>query len=209
MKIPTNLNTLAERFKWARQNKKMLQEEVARELKVTQQSIAGLENGNVTAPRYLYDAAALFGVPFEWLKTGEIPINYIEQESEDPAQPTSPLYGFASAENGNFLFNDGTVLDHLPRRSPNMGRNGFYMIVTGDSMEPRFEQGDKIAVSRSLAPRKGRYCVIEFIDGTAALKRFISMTEKEVLCEQLNPKKQVKYNRAEIVGVYSIVGVEF
>lgn len=105
--------------------------------------------------------------------------------------------------------NEGSIIERIPDRVPGMGNDGFYLIVSGDSMEPIFEQGDKLAVSRALPPRKGRYCVIEFIDSTAAVKRFVGRTDKELVCEQLNPKKTLKFNMNEVVNIYAVVGHVF
>lgn len=122
---------------------------------------------------------------------------------------TVPVYGFASGTNSALALNDGAIIDYMPRHNPAMGNDGFYMIVVGDSMEPRYEQGERVAVSRVMPPKKGKDCVIEFIDGTAVIKRFINMTEKEIVCEQINPAKRLTYSRPEIVKVYAVVGHEF
>lgn len=120
-----------------------------------------------------------------------------------------PVYGYASGANACVTINEGSIIERIPDRVPGMGNDGFYLIVSGDSMELVFEQGDKLAVSRALPPRKGRYCVIEFIDSTAAVKRFVGRTDKELVCEQLNPKKTLKFNMNEVVNIYAVVGHVF
>lgn len=134
-------------------------------------------------------------------------------EGENPATysfaQTAPVYGQPSGASGSSMsLNDRSVVDHAPVR-PNMGNEGFFMIVIGDSMEPRYEQGERIAVNRTLPPKKGKDCVIEFIDGTAVLRRFLSMNEKTLACEQLNPQKKLTYSMAEVTAVYAVVGNEY
>lgn len=129
-------------------------------------------------------------------------------KSDSLIEKLAPVYGYASGTNNTMALNDGAIFEYVPCYNPLLGNDGFYMIVVGDSMEPRYEQGERIAVSRSIPPRKGRDCVIEFKDGTAAVKRYISKTDDKVTCEQLNPQKAVIYNLAEIKAIYAVVGRE-
>lgn len=200
-----NLSELSERLTWARRKNDLSQTALAKKLNVSQGAIEKAENGKVRQPKFLPEAAEILNVPYQWLANN--------QQNFDQAPPTpagkAPIYGYASGAGSKNVLNDGAIVDYAPRHNPLMGNKGFYMIVVGDSMEPRYEQGEKIAVSRTLPPRKGRDCVIELIDGTAALKRFVSMSEREIVCEQLNPKKTVTYNPKEVIAVYAVVGHEF
>lgn len=49
----------------------MSQLDVAAALKVSQQSIEKFENGHVSKPHYIYDAAKLFKVNLNWLLNGD------------------------------------------------------------------------------------------------------------------------------------------
>lgn len=120
-----------------------------------------------------------------------------------------PVYGYASGAASTLAINDGAIVGYIPERVPGMGGDGFYLIVEGDSMEPALEQGDKLAVSRVMPPKKGRYCVVEFIDGSAVVKRFISKTDKKFICEQLNPPKALEFDMKEITAIYAVVGQAF
>lgn len=64
------LKTLPERFVWARNRADLSQVKLAKELGISQQSIEKLENGHVTKPKYLPEAAQRLGVPYVWLLTG-------------------------------------------------------------------------------------------------------------------------------------------
>lgn len=202
---------LADRLRWAREKKGHTQVSLAKRLGVSQGAIEKAENGKSRKPKFMPEAAVELDVPYEWLRDGTI--SY-EQEagmrrSGGGFADNAPVYGYASGASSKVALNEGAIIDYAPRHNPAMGNDGFYLIVVGDSMEPRYEEGEKIAVSRAMPIRKGKDCVIEFLDGTAAVKRFISRTERELVCEQLNPRQTLKYNMNEIVSIYAVVGHEF
>lgn len=198
------LETMAKRLEWSRKQKGLSQADLGAKLCVSQGAIEKAENGKTRKPKFLPEAAHVLGVPYSWLSLGKV-----GEQPENTYQQKAPVYGFASGSNDKMMLNDGAIIDHQPRHNPNMGNDGFYMIVVGDSMEPRYEQGEKIAVSKSLPPRKGRDVVIEFIDGSAAVKKLKEKTSREIICQQLNPKKEIKYNTNEVLNIYAVVGHEF
>ena len=65
--LPNDIETLPERFVWARKNKGLSQEVLAGLLSVSQGSIEKLENGKVRKPKYLPEAARVLGVSYDWL----------------------------------------------------------------------------------------------------------------------------------------------
>lgn len=77
------LQNLPERFVWARKNKGLSQDSLARALGVSQQSIEKLENGFVRKPKYLPEAANILGVPYQWLLDGSGPQNTLEEKQLD------------------------------------------------------------------------------------------------------------------------------
>lgn len=203
MNLP-DLEHLKDRLKWARERKNLSQTELGFMLHLSQGAIEKAENGKTRKPKYLPEAADILEVPYSWLAHNQAVISHpdIRKKSE------YPVYGYASGQNQVTALNEGAIIEYIPNYNPHLGNDGFYMIVVGDSMEPRYEQGERIAVSRSIPPRKGRDCVIEFTDGTAAIKRYISKTDDRITCEQLNPQKTVIYNLSDIKAIYAVVGRE-
>lgn len=65
--LPDDLETLPERFVWARKRSGFSQVSLAQKLGVSQQSIEKMENGHVKKPKYLPEAAKVMCVPYEWL----------------------------------------------------------------------------------------------------------------------------------------------
>lgn len=154
--------------------------------------------------RSAQEYAEKFKVRAEWILYGTEPM------SGDASPPgfsdsAAPIYAYASAENSRSAINDGDVIGYLDPM-PGMGKDGFYLIVHGDSMEPKLEQGIKIGVSRQVPPRKGKLCVVKKIDGEPIVKEFISKNEKNLICRQTNPEKKITFDMREVLEVLAVVG---
>ncbi len=68
--IDSDFNTFAKRLRYARKSKNLSQEDLAKKLEVTQQAIEKVENGQIIKPKFLYEAAKVLGVSYEWLWEG-------------------------------------------------------------------------------------------------------------------------------------------
>lgn len=79
------LATLQERFKFIRKKRGLSQDALAKMLNVSQQSIEKLENGGVQMPKYLYRAAEVMDVSYQWLANGLIAYDIPEEESKKQA----------------------------------------------------------------------------------------------------------------------------
>lgn len=95
---------------------------------------------------------------------------------------------------GDFSFN-GEVIDHV-RRPPGLAgtRGVFAIYVVGDSMSPRFEDGDLIFVHPGRPPSPGDDVVVELhgSDGTAGpcyVKRLLRRSASRVVLRQFNPPR--------------------
>lgn len=82
----------------------------------------------------------------------------------------------------------------------------FTMIITGDSMEPKFEGGDEIALKKvTNVIEWGKPYVLDTRDG-AVLKRIYDAGEK-LRCVSYNKEyPDFMIDKNDILGVYRIVG---
>ena len=112
---------------------------------------------------------------------------------------------------GDFSFN-GTVIDHV-RRPPGLtgARGAFAIYVVGDSMSPRFEDGDLIFVHPGRPPRPGDDVVVELrgADGAAGpcyVKRLLRRTASRVVLRQFNPPRDdIAIPARQVKDIYRIM----
>lgn len=85
-------------------------------------------------------------------------------------------------------------------------RHAFAARVHGDSMIPKYRQGDIVIFSPALAPREGDDCFVRFSDGQTTFKRvFFEAGENGSSVLRLQPRNE-KY-RAQIVPSENITGL--
>jgi phage repressor protein C with HTH and peptisase S24 domain/transcriptional regulator with XRE-family HTH domain len=85
-------------------------------------------------------------------------------------------------------------------------RNAFAARVHGDSMTPKYRQGDIVIFSPALAPREGDDCFVRFQDGQTTFKRvFFESGEKGASVIRLQPRNE-KY-RPQVVPSENITGL--
>lgn len=120
-----------------------------------------------------------------------------------------PVYGYVAGSTDRVAINDGKIIG-MRERGPALAyaKEGFYVTVIGDSMEPRLRAGEYVAVNPSLPPIKGDECVVQYIDGEAIVKTFISQDAFNLKVSQYNPKKVLEISVKEIVSVYPVVAIE-
>lgn len=170
------MDTFAERLKWARERWQQRQDdgrsptEVARDFGWTVSTYLGYENGDKDRkPRLpmLKRIARAYGVRWEWL---------LSNEGSPTARPLlAPVLGYVGAGGQIFPMDDfaqGEALDEveMPQPSP----NAVAVIVRGDSMYPRYFDGELIFYDdREMPPKEliGRECVVKLKNGQMLLKR--------------------------------------
>jgi len=122
-----------------------------------------------------------------------------------------PAYGQAmGGKHGEFILNGNKVADILAPASLNDVHDAYAVYVAGDSMEPRYFAGEAAFVHPGLPVRKGDFVVAQIAaeEGSpplAYVKRFLSMDDKRLRLEQLNPKKTMEFPRKRVVSVHLIL----
>lgn len=118
-----------------------------------------------------------------------------------------PVLGNANGSDDAIILNFDQEIGRTLRH-PNQAnvKHAFAVIVYGDSMAERYCSGEKAFVAGNIPPTKGQDCLIEMNDGTAFVKRFLRKTDKEIICEQLNPAKEWHRPIKDVKTLHSIVG---
>lgn len=155
----------------------------------------------------------------EWLLRAEGNKEGAARLSEvKPAQPSPPskqpatdlpVYGLAAGSITGALTMTNEPIDY--RNAPpalSRVRDAYALIVTGSSMEPRYEAGDYIYVDPHRPPRQGDHVVIqEFRHGgtVVSIKRFERLTETHIVTSQYNPLAEVKFLRGPEVIMHRVL----
>jgi repressor LexA len=83
----------------------------------------------------------------------------------------------------------------------------YTMIVKGDSMEPKFEGGDEIAIKKVTDYIEwGKVYVLDTRDG-AVIKRLYDAQEKYRCVSYNKDYPDFEVNKADVFGVYKVVGL--
>ena len=127
---------------------------------------------------------------------------------------TIPLYGQAvGGIDGEFILNEGNKLADLVAPPALESVTGAYAVtVSGDSMEPRYFDGEVVFVHPKRRPVRGDFVVAQIHnpkdDGTpplAYVKRLVRWSEGGLVLEQYNPPKELKFEHRAVVSVHVIV----
>ncbi len=124
-----------------------------------------------------------------------------------------PVFGTAQGGSGALIVTDQPV-DWVVRPDPLLRvRDGYGMIVTGDSMAPMHRSGSTALVNPHLPPRNGDTCVFRHHadDGavTAIIKELRRYNDHTWFVRQYSPKKDFVLKRSEWQVCHVTVGNYF
>jgi transcriptional regulator with XRE-family HTH domain len=183
---------MKERLQFARKRAALTQLEVARAIGVTPQAVSQWERGEAEPENMkIVPLAKLFGVEPAWLLgDGEIRPPDIFGEKD------FKLYAAAEGGSGEMVVS-ADAIDLVPRPwYMREVRDGFAVLVVGESMIPAFEPGDMAVVNPRLPPMRGKDMILvgdEQEGGfRASIKRLESWDAKHWYLRQFNPPRGQK-----------------
>ncbi|MEM7173507.1 MAG: S24 family peptidase, partial [Pseudomonadota bacterium] len=113
-------------------------------------------------------------------------------------------------EDAAFEFNGETV--EYVCRPPGLtgNRKAFALYVVGESMSPRFEEGELVFVHPGRPAKPGNDVVVELHgrDGEAGncyIKRLVARTPSKLVLSQFNPAKNIDFPLAQVRNVLRIL----
>lgn len=107
--------------------------------------------------------------------------------------------------NGNILYEvmAPPVISHI--------NNAYAVAVSGDSMAPRYEDGEICFVDPERRVRKGDYVIAQIRNEKedegaplAFVKKFVKHNSIELVLEQFNPPKELRFPASSVVSVHFI-----
>jgi len=163
-----------------------------------------------------------------WKKTGKVPNKYLlrfqhlpgvaptsNQDFESP-QPMPaekgiiPVVGLVEAGPGVFADDSdypmGVSDEMLSKPHGLKDENAFAVLVTGESMQPKYEPGDRVVVSPNLECRTGDHAVIGTKDGGKLIAK-IRFNGDMVHLKKYNAD-DIKLHKKDIEFCYPVVWVK-
>lgn len=212
---------LKERILEARQRANLTQQDLASRLNVTKAAVSSWEHGTLPRQDKLAEIAKATNVSFQWLLMGTEPIGedgvvvmpngVVLPNIDFPTNKTIPVYGQAVAGvNGEFVFNGIKLFEVLCPPQLSRVNNAYGVQVSGDSMYPRYEDGEIVYVDPSRRVKKGDYVVAQIMmddDSNlpqAFIKKFVRHNADQLVLEQFNPAKELVFPHKCVVSVHYI-----
>lgn len=193
--------SIGEKIEKLRKIKGISQRKLAKMLEWNPSNLTRIEKGRVKPSlKTLGEIAEKLGVPISLLV------------DDSPLNPQIPVVSFASA-GGAVHFTDqgypqGGGMYYIDRPPLFTDPNGFGIEVSGDSMVPRYEDGQVVLVDTRITPQSGDYAVIGLINGEKYVKRYRE-TKGIVILESVNPSyPPIVVRKDEIRFAYKIVWVK-
>ena len=174
----------AERLRQARKAKRYSQSEISKMLGVTQQAVGKWETGRSTPdPQTVARLAEILDT------TADALLGLQQVPTEAPAvgrnafsrytESLVPVVGTVRAGYGALAFEEDYGKEYASVKDP---QNYFYLVVKGDSMEPRISDGDLALVHRQSTLDNGDLGVLVYgADGEGTLKKYIQRGNSVIL----------------------------
>ncbi len=118
-----------------------------------------------------------------------------------------PVRGRAEGgQDGNFVIEDQPI-DWTFRPADLQGVNdAFAVFVSGDSMIPKYKNGDLIYVHPTRSIAKNRYVLVETTEHKGFIKQFVSWQEDALIVQQFNPEQEVIIPKETVLRLMLVIG---
>jgi len=133
---------------------------------------------------------------------------------EDRAAQVPILGQAVGGDDGRMVFN-GSVLGWVSRPHDLAGVPDAYAIyVAGESMEPRYRQGETVWVHPHKPPHVGSDVVVQLlaeVDGeppSGFIKEYRGRSGDKVTLRQYNPARDIKIDSAKVASIHTVVFAE-
>ncbi len=186
-----------ERLKKLRKQAGLSQMVLAEHLGVSQQAVGKWETGRATPnPSTIATIAELLGVSADAI------LGTVNEAADRIAETLVPVVGRVRAGYGALAFEEDYGSEPANVRDPSQY---LYLIVKGDSMEPRISDGDYALVHKQPTLENGDLGVLIYGDEEATLKRY-TRRGNAIILHPFNPDYEDLVIEGEALEHLHIVG---
>lgn len=188
-----------------RQEKGWEQIDLARRTGIKQQTLSLIEKGETKSSKFIGVIAEALGVPVSKIDTsfsGFAPDSPVRLKNTDMLQGgidrTFPIYAAAEGGDGAIILSWDAIEYTSTPPGLELVRGAYGMYIVGESMEPRYDRGEKVWVNPNTPARPGHDVLIfQSRDGETKglVKRLVKITPTELTVSQFNPQKTFKLSR--------------
>ena len=191
----------AQQIKLLRKERKISQKQLAQYLEVTQQAVGKWETG-----KSVPDSVTLTKIA-DYFKTSVDYLLGVDKVIENTQAFVDnnfaiPIIGTVKAGYSALAYNDDLGVDFANVRNP---EDYFYLVVKGNSMEPRIKDGDLALVHKQSTLEDGDLGVIVYGDNEGTLKKFVKKNNMIIL-QPFNPEYEAKIITGEDLNDVYIAG---
>lgn len=188
-----------QRLRELRKEKGFSQKSLSEKLNVTQQAVGKWETGGSSPdPSTLAQLASLLDTSADFLLGLDSQSHPIGEYGEHPI----PVIGTVRAGYGSLAFEEDYGVEYACVKDP---ENYFYLVVKGDSMEPRIQDGDLALVHRQPTLENGDLGVMVLDEGEGTLKKYLRRGSSVVL-QAFNPNYEPRILKGEELNHLYIAG---
>lgn len=205
--------TFGERLREARLGAGLTQAQLAKLAGVSQQAIQKAERSTsaTSGSRFVVSLARFTHVSPDWLSTGNgdrAPAGSPEPSNVSPGpdlRPPVPLVSWVQAGDWTECTDPYPpgMADEWISPSTKVSACSFALKVRGDSMEPKFTEGDTLIVDPEVEARSGDFVIVRLDDAQEATFKQLVVDGGERFLKPVNPR----YPVVPINGNATIVGV--
>lgn len=178
----------------------------------------GIDEAQVYGAKFGVDPLWLIGMTGTLTDSKIMPVNVAAQDGPNATitgkvegyAKLIPVYGQAvGGIDGEFIMNGNILYETMAPPVISEIAGAYAVLVSGDSMSPRYEDGETCFVDPRRRVKKGDYVIaqIQFDESSpplAYVKRFVRRNSVELVLEQFNPAKELVFPESSVVSVHFI-----
>lgn len=132
---------------------------------------------------------------------------HLHEKHDFSRDRTLPVRGRAQGgKDGNFVIEEHPI-DWTFRPADLQGVDeAFSVYVNGNSMAPKYKNGDLAYIHPAKEPRKGRFVLVETTEHKGFIKQLVGWREDHLEVRQFNPEKLIQIEKKNVLRVMLVIG---